>query len=268
METTPQKSNLRILILIIIILLIILAVIISITQFTFKKQYQPPTALSQLLPRFRFIDMDSIGILTDKDNDGINDQKDILLGAKKQLQNPAVNIFSEGVNETNYYENGDPPSNLALSTDIIARAFKNAGFDLRELVNQDIVNNFNAYPLQKNWGQRYADPNIDYRRIQNLEIFFIRNADELILTFSAQDIENLNQWLPGDIVFFDMNGDGFSDNVGIVSDFTTRKGVPKVIYNYIDPGYTIETDILEDKKITGHFRYPPIVGKKDNKEIK
>jgi uncharacterized protein YijF (DUF1287 family) len=49
---------------------------------------------------------------------------------------------------------------------------------------------------------------------------------------------------------------GYSDNVGIISDNTTRDGVPKVIYNYIDPGYTVEKDILKEKIITGHYRFP------------
>ncbi len=256
MDERPQRSLLRNLIIIIFILVIILGVIVSIYQFTFKTEYLPPTALADLLPRFRIIDMDNCGIYTDADNDGINDQKDILMGAKKQLENPAKNIFSPGVDQPNYYSGGDPPPEFALCTDIIARSFKNAGFNLSELVNQDIQNNFDLYPLKKLWNQKTSDPNIDYRRIQNLEIFFKRNAKELILTFDSADIKNLEQWLPGDVVFFDMNKDGFTDNVGIISDATTRKGVPKVIYNYIEPGFTIEEDILGKTVIKGHYRFP------------
>ncbi len=106
------------------------------------------------------------------------------------------------------------------------------------------------------WRQRFADSNIDYRRIQNLKVFFERNAKSLITSFDYADYSNLSQWLAGDVVFFDMDGDGYTDNVGIISDFTTRKGVPKVIYNHIDPGYTVEDDILGKKSITGHYMYP------------
>jgi len=253
---SSQKSNLRALLLVILILIIILAVVISFSQFTFKKEYPPPTSLQALLPRFRLIDMDKAGIETDRDKDGINDQEDIMLGAKKQLADPAVNIFSEGVDEPNYYNGGDPPLGFALCTDIIARAFKEAGFDLMQLVDDDITENFYEYPLQKIWGQRYPDANIDYRRIQNLEVFFARNAEELNITFKPEDTDNLVQWLPGDIAFFDMDKDGHTDNCGIISDFTTRKGIPKIIYNYIDPGYTVEIDILGQSVITGHYRYP------------
>ena len=178
------------------------------------------------------------------------------MGTKRQLEIGAKNIFLEGADEPNYYDGGDPPENLALCTDIIARAFKDAGFSIRDLVDNDIANNFSEYPLKEIWNQTVTDSNIDYRRIQNLEIFFRRNSQILVIVFNPANIDNLNQWLPGDIVFFDMDGDSYSDNVGILSDVTTKDGAPKVIYNYINPGYTCEEDILGKEKIIGHYRYP------------
>lgn len=235
-------------------LFIILAVVISLKEFSFGEKYSPPTALVDQLPRFRIIDLDNIGIESDADGDGINDQKDILLGAKRQLEIRAKNIFLvEG--EPNYYQGGDPPQDLAICTDIVARAFMEAGFNLRELVNQDISSNFGEYPLKEFWNQSVCDPNIDYRRIQNLEIFFKRNAEILLTNFNPQDNQNLRSWLPGDVVFFDMDGDGYSDNIGIISDSTSREGIPKVIYNYIDPGFTCEEDILGKEIVTGHYRF-------------
>jgi uncharacterized protein len=254
-EENKKSLNIRHLLVIIIILIIIIAIIVSIKHFTLKKVYSPPTSLAVQLPRFRLIDMDRIGDFGDRDSDGINNQKDIMLGAKKQLDRPARNIFLEE-NEPNYYQGGDPPGELAISTDIIARAFMEAGFDLREMVHEDVNENFDEYPLRKIWGQTKSDKNIDYRRIQNLEVFFSRNATHMSILFDSSDIEGLDQWLPGDIVLFDMDGDGFTDSAGIISDSTTREQVPKVIYNYIDPGYTIEEDILREKNITGHYRFP------------
>lgn len=240
---------------IILVLLIAIAVIITVNKFSFKKEYKPATALSDLLPRYRLIDMDNIPITGDADDDGINDQKDIMQGAKDQLGSPARTIrVEEG--ENNYFKDGDPPGDLAISTDIVARAFLEAGFNLRDLVYEDISNNFDQYPIREKWGRSFCDPNIDYRRVLNMEIFFKRNAKDLGIFFNALDANNLNSWLPGDVVFFDMDEDGFSDNVGIISDNTTRSGVPKIIYNYIDPGYTIEKDILKEEVITGHYRFP------------
>jgi uncharacterized protein YijF (DUF1287 family) len=256
METYNRKFNIKHFLIIIIILAIILAITLSISKFTFKKEYSPPTALAALLPRYRVINMDAISAKTDFDKDGISDQKDILRGAKAQLKNPAKNIFKDGNNETNYFNGGDPPAEIAICTDIIARAFREAGFDLSQLVNDDIAGNFGSYPLRINWGQTRPDKNIDYRRIQNMEIFFKRNSQSIVAVFDFSDIKNLEQWLPGDIVFFDMDRDGYTDNAGIVSDFTTRKGIPKIIYNYIDPGYTVERDILSASSVKGHYRYP------------
>lgn len=265
-ERRRKKLDIRQLLIIIIILLITLGVVITVKGISFRKELEPPTALANELPRFRLIDMDNIGIETDEDKDGINDQKDILLGAKKQLEIRARNIFLEGEKEPNYYPGGDPPPDLAVSTDIVARAFREAGFDLKELVHEDIIENFNAYPLREIWNQRFPDPNIDYRRIQNLEVFFKRNAISLTTVFSSLDKENLNSWLPGDVVFFDMDEDGYADNVGIISDTTTRDGTPKVIYNYIDPGFTCEENILGQKPIKGHFRFPDPQKKFSGKE--
>lgn len=258
MEEDRRRFKARHFLIIIIVLLIALAAVISIRGLSFKKDYQPSTALADALPRFRLIDMSSLGISTDQDNDGINDQEDIMLGAKKQLISPAINIFTEGIDEPNYYAGGDPPANLAISTDIIARAFLEAGFILKEIVNEDISNNFNKYPLRKNWGQTTCDPNIDYRRIQNLEIFFSRKALSLGIVFDKNLPENLESWFPGDIVFFDMDGDGFTDCASIISDSTTRDGIPKIIYNYIEPGHTVEENILIERAITGHYRFPHI----------
>lgn len=244
------------LIIILLILLIIFVVILSTGKFNFKKTYEPSTALSKILPRYRLIDLDNLPVKGDANRNGNNDSKDIVTGAKKQLAIKAKNIFIKGSAEPNYYKGGDPPQEWALNTDIIARAFKEAGFDLRTLVNEDIKKDISKYPLKAIWNQNVPDIDIDYRRIQNMEIFFKRNAQSLTIKFNPSDEENLNTWLPGDVVFFDMDGNGFTDNAGIISDSTTRNGTPKVIYNYIDPGYTTEANILGSKKITGHYRYP------------
>ena len=243
------------LIIVMLILFVIFIVILSTGQYDFKATFEPETALSEILPRYRLIDLDDIDVKTDYNRNGNNDAKDIVLGAKKQLEIKSKNIFIEGSQEPNYYKGGDPPAEWALNTDIIARAFKEAGYDLRIIINEDIKENFGEYPLQKLWNQRATDIDIDYRRIQNMEIFFQRNASSLITDFNSADPGNLEKWFPGDVVFFDMNKDGYTDNVGIISDNTTRNGTPKIIYNYIEPGYTVEENILESTIITGHYRY-------------
>jgi len=258
MEEDRRRFSLKHFLIIILVLVIALAVVISIRGFTFKKEYEPSTYLAADLPRFRLIDMNDLGITSDADNDGINDQEDIMLGAKSQLISPAKNIFSLEEEEPNYYAGGDPPAGIAISTDIIARAMLDAGYVLMNLVYEDIAGNFDQYPLREIWGQTVCDPNIDHRRIQNFEIFFKRNAISLSTVFNPLSEESLELWYPGDIILFDMDLDGFTDCAGILSDNTTRDGIPKVIYNYIEPGYTVEANILKEKVITGHYRFPDI----------
>ena len=256
MEEDKKRFNIKHFLIIILVLVIALAIIISIRGFTFKKEYEPSTYLASSLPRFRLFDMNDLGIKSDADNDGINDQEDIMLGAKSQLILPAKNIFTLEEEELNYYAGGDPPAGLAISTDIIARAMLDAGYVLMNLVYEDIASNFDQYPLREIWGQTVCDPNIDYRRIQNFEIFFTRNAISLSTYFNPLSEEDLDSWYPGDIILFDMDLDGFTDCAAVLSDSTTREGIPKVIYNYIEPGFTVEEDILKEKVITGHYRFP------------
>ncbi len=255
MEQAPKTFNIKHLLIIILVLVIILGIVLSITQFTLRKEYEPPTALAEILPRYRLLDLDYMDI-QGMDQQRIEVAKKIVEGAKEQLKIEAKNILLDP-DEPNYYQDGDPPQNLAVGPDIIARAYKHAGYDLRQLVHEDIVENFDQYPLRQIWGQQYADPNIDYRRIQNLEIFFERNARALTPHFEPSDRANLDQWLPGDVVFFDMSRDGFTDSVGIISDETTRAGIPKVIFNHTFPGFTCQENILAQEHITGHYRYPP-----------
>ncbi len=244
------------LIIFLIFVFIILVAVISTTQFTLKKDHEPPTALSEYLPRYRLIDMDNLHLQTNISKEKANILKKVLEGAKKQVRIQSKNIFIEGSGQSNYYQGGDPPLEWAISTDIVARAYMEAGIDLRVLINEDIKENYAEYPLRAIWGQSYPDIDIDYRRIQNMEVFFKRKADSITPSFDPADINNLNSWVPGDIVFFDMSRDGFTDTAGIVSDNTTRNGSPKIIYNHIDPGYTVEEDILSSTLIKGHYRYP------------
>ena len=58
---------------------------------------------------------------TDYDNDGIDDYRDILEGAKIEANNKPKY-------KSEYYEGGYPPDNEGVCTDVIWRALKNAGY--------------------------------------------------------------------------------------------------------------------------------------------
>ncbi len=166
----------------------------------------------------------------DKDKDGAEDQTDILQNAKSYVQtNPKY--------KSKYYETGYPNDGYGVCTDVIAFALKGAGYDLMELVNEDILKEPTAYNIEK------PDKNIDFRRVRNLSVYFQRNALSL-----TTDIDEIAQWQGGDIVLW-------KGHIGIVSDHRNQKGVPFVIHNAnpIQAGY--EEDILAIwGKITGHYR--------------
>jgi len=65
------------------------------------------------------------------------------------------------------YPNGDVPADTGVCTDVLVRAFRNAGIDLQKEVHEDMRLNFAAYPGR--WGLRAPDRNIDHRRVPNLQ---------------------------------------------------------------------------------------------------
>ncbi|HEY7536166.1 MAG TPA: DUF1287 domain-containing protein, partial [Thermodesulfobacteriota bacterium] len=64
----------------------------------------------------------------------------------------------------------------------------------------------------------------------------------------------VRDYQPGDVVVWDMNGDGWSDHIGIFSDYYSVDGMLKVIHNFPSPGYAAEEDVLNRWEIVGVFR--------------
>lgn len=168
----------------------------------------------------------------DYDKDGIDDYTDIMLGARQDAENMPKY-------KSAYYAGGYPPDNEGVCTDLVWRAFKNAGYILKDLVDEDIKNNIESYTKIE-----IPDPNIDFRRVYNLKVFFERNSQ--ILT---NDIYDISKWQPGDIVIFQ------ESHIGIISDKRNNKGIPYLIHNTAQP--VREEDVLERYKdiITGHYRW-------------
>ena len=170
----------------------------------------------------------------DANGNGIDDYRDILLGARMDAEaHPAY--------DGRYWDTGYPPDDIGVCTDVIWRAFRNAGYNLRAMVDHDIdESNDTDYHIL------YPDSNIDFRRVSNLQVFFSKYATNL-----TTDIDEIEEWQPGDIVVF--NG----KHIGIISDKRNRDGEPYVIHNSGQP--LREEDILrkraEKDPISGHFRW-------------
>lgn len=166
----------------------------------------------------------------DKDGDGIDDQSDI-------LQNVREYISTKPKYKSKYYDAGYPDDEYGVCTDVIAFGLLGAGYDLMELVNEDIVNHPLDYDITN------LDKNIDYRRVRNLKIYFDRNAISL-----TTDVNEIEQWQGGDIVVFEKH-------IGIISDKRNKKGIPYVIHHANPYQLNYEEDILEHRDdIVGHYR--------------
>lgn len=166
----------------------------------------------------------------DKDQDGVDDQTDI-------LNNTKAYIDKKPKYKSKYYGSGYPDDEYGVCTDVVAFALRDAGYDIRELVNEDIKNNKSLYNIKD------RDKNIDFRRVRNLQIYFERNSINL-----TQDINDIKEWQGGDIVVF-------SKHIGIVSDKRNKKGIPFVIHHAYPNQISYEEDILErHDDIVGHFR--------------
>ena len=140
-----------------------------------------------------------------------------------------------------YYAGGYPPDNEGVCTDVIWRAFQNAGYSLKDMVDEDIKNNVELYPRVNG----IPDTNIDFRRVPNLKVYFDRNAISL-----TTNINDIAQWQAGDIVIFG------TSHIGIISDKRNKKGVPYLIHNANQANR--EEDALEIwnyfEPISGHYR--------------
>lgn len=138
---------------------------------------------------------------------------------------------------------GDVPETTGVCTDVVIRAYRQQGLDLQQAVNKDMKSAWAKYP--KLWGLKTTDPNIDHRRVPNLETFFSRHGQTLSLT-------DLSTFQAGDIVTWQLPKN--LPHIGIVSDKKSLDGTPLIIHN-IGQG-TQEEDVLFKYKIVGHYRLP------------
>ena len=179
----------------------------------------------------------------DYDNDGIDDYTDILMGAKKEaLNRPKY--------KSAYYNGGYPPDDEGVCTDVIWRSLKEAGYNFKDLIDEDIKNNLESYPRVGG----NPDPNIDFRRVLNHRVFFERNTISL-----TKDIKDISSWQPGDIVVFG------NDHVAIISDIRNKKGIPYIIHNASQLKREENTfeKWAKNRGISGHFRFSI----KENKDV-
>ena len=168
--------------------------------------------------------------LVDKDNDGIDDQTDIINNTRKYIK-------TKPKYQSKYYATGYPDDEYGVCTDVVAFSLKDAGYDLMELVYNHVKENRELYDIDT------IDKNIDFRRVVNLDVYFKNTA--IVLT---NDVNKIEEWQGGDIVVF-------KKHIGIVSDKRNKNGVPFIIHHANPYQVHYEEDILEQRDdIIGHYR--------------
>ena len=138
------------------------------------------------------------------------------------------------------YPMGDIPLSKGVCTDVVVRAFRGVDIDLQERIYKD----------KKKFPKRYKglyytdklDPNIDHRRVKNIQKYLISRGYRVNDTFR-----------PGDIVVWKLQGKTkVLDHIGICSDRINRRGEPLILHN-INSGAK-EEDVLRTYRIVDHFR--------------
>ena len=169
----------------------------------------------------------------DADGDGLEDWMDIVLGARAYIK-------TDPHYKSAYYAGGYPDDGCGVCTDVIWQAFRAAGYQLKDLVDADITANREAYPFIE-----VQDGNIDFRRVNTLDTFFRRHAQELTTSF-----ENPEDWQPGDIVIF-----GVRDHIAICSDRRNADGIPLLIHHGNPIEDAVEKDQMDRMEVCAHFRW-------------
>jgi len=138
------------------------------------------------------------------------------------------------------YPMGDIALSKGVCTDVVVRALRTLNIDLQERIYKDKK----AHPKRYR-GLYYTDrldPNIDHRRVKNIQAYLVARGYRVKGKFKA-----------GDIVVWKLPTTPKElDHIGICSHNLNAKGEPLIIHN-IGEG-TKEEDVLREYRIVDHFR--------------
>ena len=136
------------------------------------------------------------------------------------------------------FPGGDIPIVRGVCTDVLVRAFRGVGIDLQER----IYRHKKAHPrlYRGLYSSDRLDPNIDHRRVKNIQVYL-----------AARGYRVRDAFRPGDIVVWKLPGSNL-DHIGICSDRLNARGEPLIIHN-VGAGAK-EEDVLRVYRIVDHFR--------------
>lgn len=168
----------------------------------------------------------------DADRDGVEDYADMVDGIRAYFE-------TKPHYASKYYAGGYPDDGLGVCTDVVWQGFRAAGYQLKDLVDADIAAFPEAYPYAD------PDPNIDFRRVVNLDAFFRRHAQVLTNNF-----DDPSQWQAGDIVVF-----GDCEHIAVCSDKRDRKGIPFILHHGNPVDEAVERPDIYKRPVSGHYRW-------------
>jgi uncharacterized protein YijF (DUF1287 family) len=152
------------------------------------------------------------------------------------------------------YPGGDVPADIGVCTDLVIRAFRNAGIDLQKEVHEDRLAHPEAYPVYE-WEEKEPNWSIDHRRCRNLAVWFARFGETLPTQWNA---DTKATWQPGDVVFFAERGEVDPTHVAIVSNKKTWRGMPFRIESTkpktMERRPIIYAPILSGARVHSHYR--------------
>ncbi len=181
----------------------------------------------------------------DRDDDGIPDTLDVLVGAIKTVHNGAN--YGGGYRRIDY-PNGDIPREDGVCTDVVVRAVRNAGLDIQAELQKDIKRSPASFPMVKK-----RNANIDHRRVKTLLPYFKRQWEEHTTRLS-DDADPLR---PGDVIFMDTFPKRRGpEHIGILSNQRGASGHLLVINNWTNGFKTAEMDLLKFVVVSHRFRLP------------
>ena len=160
------------------------------------------------------------------------------------LDQTSARVVYDGSYRRIPYPGGDVPPHVGVCTDVIIRAYRAVGIDLQQMVHEDMSRAFAAYP--RLWGLSRPDPNIDHRRVPNLQTYFERRGAGRPVTRDPA------AYRPGDVVTWMLPGN--LPHIGLVTDARSEDGRRPLIVHNIGRGPEVE-DMLLQFPITGHYRF-------------
>lgn len=180
----------------------------------------------------------------DANGNGVDDYWDLWLGGKAEAdRHPRYDGAYLTTNR------GMPGPETGVCTDLVWRAFRDAGYDLPAMINADIAAHPNDYPRVAG----KPDPLIDYRRVPNLHVFLTKYAISLSTeTNPASEDFKPADWQAGDIVTL---GEGSKPltHTGVLGPDRDKDGLPWIAHNAAQR--ELYDNGLRNWTLNGHFRF-------------